>query len=234
MQNSKKGKFKKCRKNLGIASAGAAGLKELTQSLESSFFRQGMCLKLSSFFRQGMCFRCIYVYIENVLFRARSVPLEKEGVRWKKWMNKKEMKWYTIASWLAGNSASPERWGERETLSNIWMSNHRQCFHLCAAEGVGSNSPRTSREWTAPDPPLWLTWEWQDYATLQDNPFSNQLTQHHIWWEMRFGLDFARTKGLEDTPLCIFENLMRLWTCKLCTRIVCADDVITPSDSVHL
>ena len=82
-----------------------------------------------------------------------------------------------------------QRGKERETLSVIWLSHHRQCSHICGAEGVGSkNQPWANSAWL----PLRLTWEWQDYAILQANPFSNQLTQHHIWGKMWFGLDFAR------------------------------------------
>ena len=86
------------------------------------------------------------------------------------------------------------QWGEeRETLSVIWVSHHRQCSHICGAEGVGSkNQPWAGSAW----PLLWLTWEWQDYAILQANPFSNQLSQHHIWWKMWFGLDFRWVSAL--------------------------------------
>ena len=89
--------------------------------------------------------------------------------------------------WLAHQQqCKSEEEKEGETLSVIWVSHHRQCSHFCGAESVGSkNQPWASRAW----PPLWLTWEWQDYAILQANPFSNQLSQHHIWWKMWFGLD---------------------------------------------
>ena len=96
---------------------------------------------------------------------------------------------------LAGSPAAMQvrRKGKRETLSDIWVSHHRQCSHFCGAEGVGSKNQSWARSaW----PPLWLTWEWQDYAVLQANPFSNQLSQHHIWWKMWFGLDFHWVSAL--------------------------------------
>ena len=95
---------------------------------------------------------------------------------------------------LAGSPAAMQvRKKERETLSDIWVSHHRQCSHLCGAEGVGSkNQPWANSAW----PPQWLTWELQDYAILQANPFSNQLSQHPIWWKMWFGLDFRWVSAL--------------------------------------
>ena len=95
--------------------------------------------------------------------------------------------------WLAHQQQCKSEEKERETLSDIWVSHHRQCSHLCGAEGVGSkNQPWASSAW----PLLWLTWEWQDYAILQANSFSNQLSQHHIWWKMWFGLDFRWVSAL--------------------------------------
>ena len=90
--------------------------------------------------------------------------------------------------WLAHQQqCKSEEEKEGETLFVIWVSHHRQCSHFCGAEGVGSkNQPWASSAW----PPLWLAWECQDYDNLQANPFSNQLSQHHIWWKMWFGLDF--------------------------------------------
>ena len=86
--------------------------------------------------------------------------------------------------WLAHQQQYKSKEKERETLSDIWVSHHRQCSHLYGAEGVGSkNQPWANSTW----PPQWLTWEWQDYAILQANPFSNHLSQHHIWWKIWFG-----------------------------------------------
>ena len=101
------------------------------------------------------------------------------------WSECRMIHWYWLTT---SNNASPERWRERHWPLCVWATTDSAPTSV----GLRVLAPRTSRERTVPDPPLRLTWEWQDYALLQANPFSNQLTQHHIWWKMWFGLDFTR------------------------------------------
>ena len=87
------------------------------------------------------------------------------------------MKWYTVASWLTGNSACPKGEAEGETPTAAWVTGHRQCPPPLWVWRQQVQEPGLR---VASDPlPRWLAWEWQDNAILQANPFSNQLTWHH-------------------------------------------------------
>ena len=173
--------WKESAKNFGIASAVPEGywihspLILARRRLESSFFRQGICLQLSSFFRQGMCLRDIYFSSEYVLFRARSAPLEKEGVRCKKmneWKGDEMIRCYQLTHQQQCMSKGRQR--ERYHRQPGWLATDSAPHH-CGSEGNKSKN----QVWRlASDPlPLWLTWEWQDNAILQANPFSYQLTR---------------------------------------------------------
>ena len=95
--------------------------------------------------------------------------------------------------WLAHQQQCKSEEKERETLSDIWVSHHRQCSHLCGAEGVGSkNQPWANSAW----PPQWLPW--QDYAILQANPFSATVPAPHLMEDLvRIGLTLGKCVGLQ-------------------------------------
>ena len=122
-----------------------------------------------------MCLRDIYFSSEYVLFRARSAPLEKEGVRCKKmneWKGDEMIHCYQLTHQQQCMSKGRQR--ERYHRQPGWLATDSAPHH-CGSEGNKSKN----QVWRiASDPlPRWLTWEWQDNAILQANPFSYQLTR---------------------------------------------------------
>ena len=103
-------------------------------------------------------------------------------VRWGEWM-----RWYPV---LADSPASGQVRGnqQREKHDHDSWVNWVDSDPASVGLRVSVEEPAI---WIASDPlpSLWWTWEWQYDVILQANPFSNQLTQHHSWWKMWFGLD---------------------------------------------
>ena len=89
------------------------------------------------------------------------------------------VRWYTANGRLTSSNPSLKKRKERHCPLSGWATTDSAPTSV----GLKVLAPRTSRKRTVPDPSL-LTWEWQDYAILQANPVSNQLSQHHIWWKM--------------------------------------------------